>query len=184
MTRRQIPYRRVEALARECSEMLAWLRGPGTAAAESEFVSRIRAYKALCEAVAYLPHGPALLKKFGGRMKVRKPIHPTTTRDPDTFTADEVALLDQPVLTPRGWVVPGPLVPHVDRVRAELANAKLPSGDQHALTTILERAARASGKSILGSLEALGKLKTKVSRQRKQAITVRLKKVPPTDQST
>lgn len=179
MTRRQIPYRRVEVLARECSEMLAWLRGPGTAAAESEFVARLRAYKALCEAVSYVPHGPALLKKLGGLVKVRKPMHPTTTRD---LTADEVALLDKPVLTPRGWVVPGPLVPHVDHVRAELRAAKRQSSDQHALKEILERVARANGKSVLGSLEALGKFKTKVSRQRNQAITVRPKKVPPTDQ--
>lgn len=183
MTRRKTPYRRVEALARECSEMLAWLRGPGTAAAESEFVDRLRAYKALCEAVSYMPHGPALLKKLGGLVKVRKPMHPTTTRDPDTFTADEVALLDKPVLTSRGWVVPGPLVQHVDRVRAGLMAGKLPSGDQHALIEILANAARASGKSVLGSRKDLGKLKTKVSRQRKQAITVRTKKVPPTDQS-
>lgn len=178
MTRPQIPYRRVEALAKECSEMRAWLRGPGSAAPESEFQIRLRAYKALCEAVAFLPHGPALLKKLGGRVVSKGPMHPTTQRAAESFTADEVVLLDEPVLTPDGWVVPGPLVPHVDRVRDELRESGHESGDQHALEKIRERAARSSGKR---SSASLGSLKTKVSRERKQAITERSKKVPPAD---
>lgn len=181
MTRRQIPYRRVEALAKECAAMLRWLRGPGAAASESEFATCLRAYRSLCEAVAFLPRGPALLKEHGGLLASKKTAQPTTQRAAESFTADEVALLDEPVLTPDGWVVPGPLVQHVDVVKDELANSGGESGDQHALKRILERAATANGKSTLASLNQLGKLKTRVSRQRAQAITVRSQKVPPTD---
>lgn len=161
--------------------MLRWLRGPGAAASESEFATCLRAYRSLCEAVAFLPRGPALLKEHGGLLASKKTAQPTTQRAAESFTADEVALLDEPVLTPDGWVVPGPLVQHVDVVKDELANSGGESGDQHALKRILERAATANGKSTLASLNQLGKLKTRVSRQRAQAITVRSQKVPPTD---
>lgn len=161
--------------------MLRWLRGPGTAASESEFATCLRAYRSLCEAVSFLPRGPALLKEYGGLLSSKKKAQATTQRSAESFTADEVALLDQPVLTPDGWVVPGPLVPHVDLVKEELANSGAESGDQQALKKILERAATANGKSTLASLNQLGKLKTRVSRQRAQAITVRSQKVPPAD---
>lgn len=161
--------------------MFRWLRGPGTAASESEFKARLRAYKALCEAVSFLPRGPDMLKQFGGLVARKKPMRPTTQRAADSFTADEVALLDKPVLTPDGWVVPGPLLPHVDRIRDELRESGAESGTKQALKKILERAAVASNRSVLASLNELPKLETKVSRQRKQAIAERSQKVPPAD---
>lgn len=162
--------------------MLAWLRGPGASASEGEFVNMLRAYDWLIEAVSMLPRGPALLKQFRATVSPRKQWEPTTTRDADSFTPDELALLPEAVLTPTGWVVQAPLLQQVDRVRAELENQNLPSGDQHALAKILERAARASGKR---SNASLGSLKTKLSRQRtilrerQPAITAISKKVPP-----
>lgn len=184
MTRRQIPPRRVEALAKECAEMLRWLRGPGAAASESEYKARFRAYKALCEAVAFLPRGPSLLKQFGGLVVRKKPMQPTTQRAAESFTADELALLDEPVLTPDGWLVPPqPLVMHVDRVRDELRESGAESGTKQALRKILERAAVASNRSVLASLKDLPKLEAKVSRQRNRAITERSQKVPPEDKT-
>jgi hypothetical protein len=106
-------------------------------------------------------------------------MQPTTQRSADSFTADELALFkkDEAVLTPDGWVVAAPLVQHVDRVIGELRESGHESSDQHALEKIRERAARSSGKRSA----SLGSLKTRVSRERKQAITERSKKVPPTD---
>lgn len=183
MPRPEAPYRRVEDLAKECAAMLRWLRGPGTAASESEFATRLRAYRALCEAVGYLSYGRALLKKHGALLGGKKTAQPTTQRSADSFTADELALFKdkEAVLTPDGWVVGVPLVQHVDRVRDELRESGAESGDKQALKKILERAALSSGKSVLATLGNLPALQTKVSRLRTLAITKRSQKVSPTE---
>lgn len=140
MTRPAPQPRKVEALAVECRALLLWLRGPGASAGEAQFAVVYRAYCALVTSVAMLPRGPAALER-GRALPVRRPDpKPTTTRRADSFTLDDVVLLDKPVLTPQGWVVPAPIIPHVDRERERLKAAHRPSSDTDALAEILRRA--------------------------------------------
>jgi hypothetical protein len=116
MTRRTVPPRRVEALARECRSLLVWLRGPGNSAdAEAYGVAR-RAYLALVDAVAMLPRGPKCLRDEEAAPPMRR-AYPfaKVDRDAQSFTADELVALEESVLTRQGLLVPAPLVPHVDR---------------------------------------------------------------------
>lgn len=131
--------RKVEALAAECRALLVWLQGPGASAGEAEFAVVHRAYSALLAAVAMLPRGPAALERARARPVRRPGPKPTTTRSADSFTIDDVVLLDEPVLTPQGWVVPAPIVPHVERERERLKAAQRPSSDTDALREILRR---------------------------------------------
>ena len=50
---------------------------------------------------------------------------------------------------------------------------------QHAAAEIIKRAATASGRSTVRALNTLGKIKVRISRERKKAVAVRLRKVPP-----
>lgn len=140
MTRRAAQPRKVEALAAECRALLVWLRGPGASAGEAEFAVVHRAYRAMLAAVSMLPRGPSELKKACALPPKRADSEPTTTRTADSFTIDDVVLLDEMLLTPQGWIVPVPIVPHVDRERERLKAAQLPSSDTDALREILRRA--------------------------------------------
>ena len=140
MTRPTAQPRKVEALAAECRALLVWLRGPGASAGEAEFAIVHRAYCAMLAAMAMLPRGHAALERARALPKTRAAPAPMTTRTADSFTIDDVVLLDEPVLTPQGWVVPAPIVPHVERERERLQAAGKPHSDADALREILRRA--------------------------------------------
>lgn len=170
MTRRSVPPRRVEALAIECRELLAWLKGPGQRAGPAEFAVALSAYRALAEAVAMLPRGPEYLKQVGALMKARGgPPAAETERPAEDFTLDELATMPEAAakLTPTGWVVAAPLLPHVE---AERASQGPGATYKSALTAILRRKAAKLGQSELLTLHReLGALEKRVSLLRAEA---------------
>lgn len=180
MTRRKPPADRVDALARKCAALLSWLKGPGVAADPELFAARASAYAALVEAVGYLARGPELLDTYGALLPQPAGLPEPVNRPADSFTPDEVALLDEPVLTAQGWIVPGPLALHVDRVRRSLLEQQKPSTDRDALLQMLTNRATARGESQWRALGELPRLQTRLSRERSAArITRRGAKVPP-----
>lgn len=176
--RRKPPPREVEALALECLQLKRWLTtGPGVFADVQVFATVARAYEALLEAVGWLERGPYFLRQHQALPRPEgAPAPLATTRPAAAFTADEIALLDEPVLTPSGWIVPGPLVQRVDALKSELGSG---ATDADALRTMIDRAAAAGGRRKRhGQASPLAKLKTRVSRAR--AVTRRrTKKVLP-----
>lgn len=182
MSRPLISPRRVEVLAEACAEMLAWLNGPGRSAPSSEFAARLLAYKALREAVSYLPRGPALLEQVGGIPEAPPAPSSPSERDAASFGIDELALMTDPVLTPQGWVVPAPLVKRVDEVRQRLRAEGKPHTDKDALIEMLVASARSQGRALWRVTQDLGAARTRLSRAR-TAITEGAIKVPPADSS-
>lgn len=156
--------RKVEALAAECRGLLVWLRGPGKSAGQAEFAVVHRAYCALLTSVAMLPRGPAALERARALPARRPEPRPTTTRSADSFTIDDVVLLDKRVLTPQGWVVPAPIVPHVDRERERLKAEQRPHTDADALREILRRA---TGSDIQAG-RSLNRHKVRLTRSRQR----------------
>lgn len=139
--------RKVESLAAECRALLVWLRGPGASAGGAEFAVVHGAYGALLTSVSMLPRGRIALERAHALPTRRSAPKPTTKRSADSFTIDDVVLLDKRVLTPQGWVVPEPIVPHVDRERERLQAAQRPHSDSDALTEILLRATGSESKT-------------------------------------
>lgn len=190
MTRRNVPSRKVEDLARECRILLVWLRGDGASAGADAFAAAHQAYRALIDAVSMLPHGPKYLRELRALPKVRRPARqPDTLRAADAFTLDELATMTSAVLTPTGWVVPVALVAHVDRERARIGAT---STDKAALTEILTRRSQIRGESVNRALSRdLRALQKRLSVERsrwaaietadKSSVTERSEKVPPSD---
>lgn len=156
--------RKVEALAAECRALLVWLRSPGASASEVEFALVHRAYCALLTSVSMLPRGRIALERARALPMRRPDPKPTTTRSADSFTIDDVVLLDKAVLTPQGWVVPAPIVPHVDRERERLKAEQRPHTDADALREILRRA---TGSDIQAGL-SLNRHKVRLTRLRQR----------------
>lgn len=173
MTRRSVPPRRVEALAVKCCELLLWLKGPGQSAGQAEFAVALDAYRALAEAVSMLPRGAdclnAAMKKFKRLTPPKAPAQPQTARPADDFTLDELATMPEhaALLTPTGWVVAAPLLPHVE---AERASQGPGATYKSALIAILRRKAAKLGQSELLTLQReLGALEKRVSLLRANA---------------
>lgn len=180
MTRRKPPPDRVDALARECADLLSWLKGPGVAAEPELFAARASAYAALVEAVGYLAKGPELLDAYRALLPRPAALPAPVERPADGFTPDEIVLLDEPVLTAQGWIVPGPLALHVDQVKGSLREQGKPFTDRDALLQILTNRASARGESQWRALGELPRLQTRLSRERKAArIAMGASKVPP-----
>lgn len=139
--------RKVESLAAECRALLVWLRGPGTSVGKAEFVVVHRAYCALLTSVSMLPRGRIALERAHALPTRRPAPKLTTKRSADSFTIDDVVLLDKAVLTPQGWVVPEPIVPHVEREVERLKAAQRPHSDSDALKEILLRATGSESKT-------------------------------------
>lgn len=182
MARRTIPPRRVEALASECRALRVWLEGPGRSAGPESFAVALQAYRALIDAVAFLPRGPQFLQAVRALPAVhRQPKGIDTTRAAESFTDDELAVLPARLLTPTGWVVPVPLVARVDAERVALGPT---STSKDALRTILLRA----GRSPLQAERELGRWEKELSLRRARvsanagldgAVTGPDEKVPP-----
>lgn len=178
MSRKPIPPRKVEALAVECRRLLDWLRGPGSGAEEDAFGTVLQAYRSLIDAVVMLPRGLNLLKAHKALPPRRRVVLPDTERRAATFLIDELVLLEKPVLTPDGWLVPAPMRPHLDD---ELAKLGAGGTVKQALRNIITRAAIAQGKSATAAIARdLRKWEARVSRER---ITNAWRKVPPGDGS-
>lgn len=189
MSRPRVTPRKVEALARECLDLKQWLRGEGSGADSHAYAVAVRSYNALLTAVAMLPHGMRYLSKLGvlppPRRAPPKPLERTAT----SFTMDELVMLDEPVLTPDGWVVPAPLVPHVDAMLEQIRSEGDPlvATDKEALRRIIVAWANQRGKSAAQSVtDNLQKLQTRLSRARaglanRPPITDALGKMPPQD---
>ena len=174
MTRPKVPPRRVEALANECRALLHWLKGPGSSADPEAFDVVLRAYRALIEALNMLPHGSRYLNHVRALPPTKKPYpFAKVERTAESFSPDELALLDKPVLTLDGVVVPASLLAHVEKEGA--------ANDKAALAAILTRVALQRGVSSSQTLTSeLGKLQVRVSRQRTtKRITKGPKKMPP-----
>lgn len=173
MSRRPIPPRRVEALARECKALRSWLLSPAGASADPDaFALVLRAYQALGSAVSLMPRGPQCLARLKAlpRRRSSEP-DPAILRDQDTYTPDETVALDAPVLTRQGWLVPVPLVSHVDAELKKLDQEREHSGpkatDTEVLTEILRHLARKRNQSEVATIRReLPKLKTRLSRAR------------------
>lgn len=177
MTRRAVQPRQVQSLAAECRDLLRWLQSPeGAALPPPTFARALRAYVALRRAIELLPRGPAELVKARAVKRVPVGRPQPVKRDADSFSKCEIALLDEEVLTAQGWIVPAPLLPLVDEVRAELRAAGKPDRDSDAAREILQRAAKSSGQRPLARDHQ--KLKTRISRAR-AAVTEREQRMPP-----
>lgn len=181
MSRRSPTPRAVERLAQECAEIKAWLCGPGTMADPGAFKVVLRAYLALCNAVALMPRGSIALLDAGAvkRSRISPPVIPSSYFDAN---GDRVALLSEPVLTDKGWIVPNQpdqLVAHVQQLQTEAKAAGQDSTAKATLRSIVHRLAERDGESALRSEQRqLGALEKRLSIAKK-AITSRPKKVPP-----
>lgn len=171
----------VEALAQECGDLWRWLRRPPAGTSEAEFAAKKRAYFLLCEAVRYLPRGPAALRRCGALGRpAAKVANPEAERAAQSFTVDELALLERRTLTSDGWVIPVPLLARVEAVKAELATAGNKAGDVDALREILTRVHASTGQSLHSLHRRLPALRTRLSRLRAAAAVTRPPaKVPP-----
>lgn len=181
MSRKTPAPRAVDRLAQECKELKAWLCGPGSMADPGAFKVVLRAYLALCNAVSLMPRGSNALLKAGAveRSRSKPPVTPSSYFDAN---GDRIALLNEPVLTDKGWIVPNQpdqLVAHVQSLQAEAKGAGQDSTAKATLRSIVHRLAERDGESALRAEQRqLGALEKRLSIARK-AITSRSKKVPP-----
>lgn len=181
MSRRAIPPRTVERFAQDCASIKDWLTGPGTAADPAAFKVTLRAYLALCNAVMHFPRGPEALVKAKAVERNRVATETTPSAYFDEY-GDRIALLNEPVLTDKGWIVPNQpdqLVAHVAQLQEEARRSGHPSTAKAALKTIIHRLAELDGESTLRAEERqLGALEKRLSVAKKM-VTERGKKVPP-----
>jgi hypothetical protein len=173
--------RAVERLAQECQDLRAWLSGPGSSAEPGAFKVALRAYLALCHAVMLMPRGATALVRAGA---VDRPNQCEKVIPFEHFDSlgDRVALLQQPALTDRGWVVPdqpAQLISHVDKLRRAAEEMGGDPSSKAALRTMIRRLAERDGESALrAEVRQLGALEKRLSTAR-SSITKRPKKVPP-----